>query len=284
MVLPIEVLRAAATGQPQAVLAWLDAAPRDINDVGPVVSPLGESEISLLGATALNVTMNPHATADHIDLARELLRRGADVVNPWSFINTIGYSANRRNDELARDLVALLLGAGADPNGHETAQILGAAHITFSGLAFAINALSKETQSGPRWGIVQALIRAGASLDRNYKYGDREETAEELMARFEHEVPNFDPHDSIGHWAACKTLVADVRAAGGTWAAYARRPRKAVMRLRGFNLRGKAPLKSGYISRDPSLEILCDARLPPEVAWHVLKFWRVTGEATGDII
>ena len=45
-----------------------------------------------------------------------------------------------------------------------------------------------------------------------------------------------------------------------------------------------AALKSGYISRDPSLEILCDARLPPEVAWHILKFWRVTGEATGDII
>ena len=182
----------------------------------------------------------------------------------------------------------LLLGAGADPNGgHETAQIPGTEQTrTFSGLSFAIWVLSRDTRSGPRREILMALIRAGASLDCTFRDADREgtiileENAEAFMARLEREIPNFDPHDSIGHWAACKALVADVRAAGGTWAAYARRPRKAVMRLRSLVLRGRALPK---LSCDAAVVLTC-RRLPSELAWHVLTFWRVADEATGTII
>ena len=206
-----------------------------------------------------------------------------------SFINTIGPGpSGGRNDELARDLLMLLLGAGADPNGgHETAQIPGTEQTrTFSGLSFAIWVLSRDTRSGPRREILMALIRAGASLDCTFRDADREgtiileENAEAFMARLEREIPNFDPHDSIGHWAACKALVADVRAAGGTWAAYARRPRKAVMRLRSLVLRGRALPK---LSCDAAVVLTC-RRLPNELAWHVLTFWRVADEATGTII
>ena len=78
------------------------------------------------------------------------------------------------------------------------------------------------------------------------------------------------------HWAMIRSLVAGVRAAGGTWAAYARLPRRRVLRLRSLVARGRAR------TADPIIEPVF--RLPNEMCWHVLEFWRVTCPTTGEVL
>ena len=78
------------------------------------------------------------------------------------------------------------------------------------------------------------------------------------------------------HWVAIRSLVEGVRAAGGTWAAYARLPRLRVLRLRSLVARGRAR------TADPIIEPVF--RLPNEMCWHVLEFWRATCATTGEVL
>ena len=60
------------------------------------------------------------------------------------------------------------------------------------------------------------------------------------------------------------------------WAAYRRLPRKEVLRLRSLSKRGRAKATDPVVAR-----VL---RLPNEMCWQVLKFWRATSAATGEVI
>ena len=79
------------------------------------------------------------------------------------------------------------------------------------------------------------------------------------------------------HWLTCCILVADIRAAGGTWTAYRKESRKDVLRLRSLMLRGRTK-----DAADPVVTRVL--RLPNELCWHVLTFWRATSAATGEVI
>ena len=101
--------------------------------------------------------------------------------------------------------------------------------------------------------------------------GDR--SAETLLRHLEQEFPDAARY---WHWIACKRLVDDIRAAGGTWAAYRRQVRKDVLRVRSLCMRGRAkPRGSSVIDQV--------FRLPNELAWHVLQFWRAT-DAAGEVL
>ena len=76
------------------------------------------------------------------------------------------------------------------------------------------------------------------------------------------------------HWLACKHLILGVRAAG-SWRAYARLPRKRVLRLRSLMLRGRAKPRRTRAA-DPI--VVRTFKLPNELVWKVLAFWRVEGE------
>ena len=87
---------------------------------------------------------------------------------------------------------------------------------------------------------------------------------------------------------ALRAVVVGVRAAGG-WRAYDRRPRAEVLWLRSLALRRRAVLPrltrhDGQHIR--SLDFL--VRCPPEIAWHILGYWRcqypsmATGTSAGD--
>ena len=79
------------------------------------------------------------------------------------------------------------------------------------------------------------------------------------------------------YYDALTKLVADIRAAGGTWTAYRKQSRKDVLRLRSLMLRGR--------TKDATDPIVARVlRLPNEMCWHVLKFWRATSAATGEVI
>ena len=55
-----------------------------------------------------------------------------------------------------------------------------------------------------------------------------------------------------------------------------RSPRKQVLRLRSMVARGRAR------TADPIIEPVF--RLPNEMCWHVLKFWRATCPTTGEVL
>ena len=85
------------------------------------------------------------------------------------------------------------------------------------------------------------------------------------------------------HWLTCCILVADIRAAGGTWTAYRKESRKDVLRLRSLVLRGRARSRRRATgAADPVIGRVL--HLPNELCWHVLQFWRATSDATGGII
>ena len=67
---------------------------------------------------------------------------------------------------------------------------------------------------------------------------------------------------------------------GGEKKANARLPRKRVLRLRSLMLRGRAkPRRTGA----PSV-VARVFKLPNEMVWKVLAFWRVESEVTGEVI
>ena len=61
--------------------------------------------------------------------------------------------------------------------------------------------------------------------------------------------------------------------------AYARLPRKRVLRLRSLMLRGRAKPRRGA----PNV-VARTFKLPNEMVWKVLAFWRVESEVTGEVI
>ena len=135
-----------------------------------------------------------------------------------------------------------------------------------------------------RVALVSEVLRAGASLDiRNFDISDVDSPIAGLSGRFDSvddlvraiECSAVQLRDNE-HWAMIRSLVEGVRAAGGTWAAYARLPRRRVLRLRSLVARGRAR------TADPIIEPVF--RLPNEMCWHVLKFWRATCATTGEVL
>ena len=188
--------------------------------------------------------------------------RGRVYASPASGSRPVG---DETPGERARDFALVLLAGGLAlkrSTGH------------WDPLGTAISALKADpTQAYAE--VVFALLRAGAPLDSIWK----QMSAERMVATYQGGRPELARDE---HWVACKTLVTDVRAAGGTWAAYRRHPRKQILRLRSLVLRGRARPRVRTRAADPvAARVL---RLPNELTWRVLEFWRATSAATGEVI
>ena len=138
-----------------------------------------------------------------------------------------------------------------------------------------------ESLDHPFLEIVSMLIRRGASLDpfegpsfSRTGHFSHVGSVEKVIRACEGSLP-FERADEP-HWVAATALVHGVRAAGGTWAAYRRLPRKEVLRLRSLSKRGRAEATEPIIDRV--------FQLPNKMCWHVLKFWRATSAVTGEVI
>ena len=256
MVLPAQIFMAARNGDIDLVEVYLDnpdypgAWPKDIN------------EHTDFGGTILMGAVSQIDSAAKLAFVWELVNRGADlhsVVDPESRAICVfdmacsGVCSGISRPELFRDFVL---------------QWLDREDFVLSVFGPRVSAVcelfARGHSSRPVAEVVFALVRAGSPVyDRD------------ALERYEARHPQFNLAQDE-HWLACKTLILGVRAAG-SWRAYARLPRKRVLRLRSLMLRGR--------TKDAADPIVAHVlRLPNELCWHVLEFWRVESEVTGEVI
>ena len=271
--IPREIAVAAAQGNKNAVVAWLDTHPERVNDVG-------DDGMSLLLCCLEHDFI---IRAAHLELIRHLLGRGADP-NHTCYID-------QRNDETqgcmtplfsicvsdsphAPGIVACLLSAGADPN------LRIADHLDQNGEPSStseadstpiIGAIRVFLGSDGSWHlpVVARLLRAGASLDNS-----EGQSADEWLADEERLWPDLVD----GHFQAAKALIQGVRAAG-SWKKYCRRrcPHRDILALRGLAMRGYiAPYQRRRTrGAEYKIAIAFVARLGDNgIVWNILSFWR----------
>ena len=147
--------------------------------------------------------------------------------------------------------------------------------------------------------IALSLLRALPSLDCAWTSTTGRDYSIEVVLNAAIARPN-PPLPSDNCFGALRAVVAGVRAAGG-WRAYDRKPRAEILRLRSLALRRRAVFlpsttrrydypyirslvqrgRAGFLPSTTrhydyayirSLQFL--VRCPPEIAWHVLGYWR----------
>ena len=272
--IPDEIADAAVDGDKDTVAAWLDEHPERVNEV----NDKGESILLLC-------LENGDIQDAHLDLVRHLLSRGADP-NHTCYIHdeyTSGcmtplFSICSSDCPHAPEIVACLLGAGADPNlriadhldqngepsstfEEDSTPIIGAVRF-FLGT-------SDRTEGSWHLPVVARLLRAGASLDN-----PDGQSADEWLADEERRWPDLVD----GHFKAAKALIHGVRAAG-SWKKYcrARCPHREILALRGLAMRGYISPYQRRRTRgaEHKLGVAFVARLGDNgIVWNILSFWR----------
>ncbi len=286
MVLPDHVLVAVEEGDNSTVVAWLDAG-GDVND-----TVVGHSHGFIEGDTMLMAVVEVESfTRAHIALAKLLLQRGADV-NGRSMAQDMGdgFSVIHccldgiRNSEdpdrsLFRELLGIYMAAGAD---------LTAKTCTgYAPLGMALEChfwCGDDTKRRSAFETVKLLLRHGAPIDAclqerdpTHYLGEFSVTAEAILRRTEaQDRLRAMPYNLAAdeYFIACKALVSDVRAAGGTWKQYVLHMPKALLRLRSLVARGRARSVKRLRARTPrEIELLFAPTFPNELCWRVLEYW-----------
>ena len=247
MVVPDRIAEAAGAAEADTVLEWL--ATNDVNDVG-----------SYLEMTLLNMVTDVIPLTDaHVALAQMLLDRGADATLSDRTEFTPLHHASRGFGEASVKMVSLLLAA-------DGAQSLLNKPSTWAKtpILYALSCLGAPQAPDKGWRrrrIIVLLLRAGASLDEFYRLEDEQDEQDSMQYNAE-------------QYVACKELIHGVREAG-SWQAYAKLPRKQVLRLRSLALRGRAKLRGRARTRDKERKAIdFIVRSPNEIAWKVLTYWR----------
>ena len=176
----------------------------------------------------------------HVDLARALIDRGADLKVRDRAWTPLAYAAEGFGDGSV-DMVALLL----DTGGAVSTSLFLSLLCAVRGLA----ASDPERHLNCRR-IVRMLLRAGAPLS----------ALPPTLLRAG--SPSYDPTLQL---LATKQLILDLRAAGSP-RAYRMLRRKQILRLRSLALRGRAE------PRDARMTFLVES--PNEIAWKILEYWR----------
>ena len=275
---PQDVLSAARAGDVDAVTAWLDATPRDLNGYGPTGLALGEPRNRTL-LQAICAERPPNA--GHVELLRILFSRGADAniapglhEFPTPLHYTCGCSYGGGFD-LSHTLAATLLESGARPNARTDAEStpLCWAVTTLTAKSFAPG---QSTQAALK--TVKVLLWHGASLD---DVSPRRRFGIACDGSIEDYMKIRADKKGIAHWDQhcfeCKDIFAGVRAFG-SYKAYVRSGHKELLRLRSLLVRGRAQVRRGRTrrSRPQADGALFEriARLPNGAAWNVLSYWR----------
>ena len=249
---PLGLMDHAFEGRLAPVKAWLDGG-GDVN-----------SYAATHGATLLRavVTAN-HITAQHLELMRYLISRGADVNHldwrgEWSPLHMCVCAQSG-----VVDAIELLLSAGANINGRS-----GKRDSPKTALCDAIDFLGADGHAPPdRFAIVWALLRAGASLDSCWGAAPIESRLLNVLRV----RPNLVSDEFFGR---TRDLFSNVRQEG-SFKRWSMSNPYEILTLRGLANRD-------YItSTDPKLNKL--VALPNEVLCHVLGYWKAIMPALYDI-
>ena len=271
MAVPMAILDAARLGDRETVVAWLDSPGANVN----AVAHDGVSLLMVVGCRYGPDGPPPRDAETSLELARELLRRGADVnlelVRPSSIklrafeislscLDT-AFVSDDAAPEFVRDFAYLLIDAGS-----QVSEL-----CVFTLLQMFVNGQSSRCLAE----IFFKLLRAGAPMD----------TVSLFPTYFQTTQASTPALAQDEHWSACRALAEGVEAAGGSWAGYRRMPRKEVLRLRSLVLRGRAPPHStSHSTRGDDPVVARVLLLPDQLAWKVLGFWRATSDITGEVI
>ena len=235
---PAHIINAARDGQTEYVLEELARRRLESGPAGCLLllACCGGGPASSIAYIDRSCDIQPK----HVDLARALLDRGADLEVRDRALTPLAHAA-RGLGEGSVDMVALILDAGGT-----------ASTSLYASLLFALRGF-EDSDPERRLNcqrIVRMLLRAGAPLTI-------------LPSMLLHtEWPSSAPPL---HYLATKQLILDLRAAGSPQA-YRMESRKRVLLLRSLALKGRAE------ARDARMRFLVDS--PNEIAWKVLEYWR----------
>ena len=248
MVIPDHIDDAAREANLGVVEAWL-------NEAGPGAV----NETDEYGSTLLRLCLTRSIEERHVQLARMLIARGADV-NIVSQYNSAPLHMASFPGDFASSAVSLLLQAGARVNVKNQDEDLTPLAQLIQKFDYCVgeNAMPARQRRVSRSGleIMKLLLRAGASIDRC----ERDLSAEACMQEFLTRRPNYVNDDSF---TRCQEIVAGVRA-HGSYKAFAREPHRKFLRLRSLLVRGRAKVRGRRLERI--------ARLPNGACWHVLSY------------
>ena len=267
MVVPDNVATAVDVADVTTVVAWLDAG-GDVNDtVSGFAAGFPQGDTLLM---VLPMCVSEGLRSQHIELAKILLQRGADVnrvpdesEDRYSALHCcldcLSDSTLESKRAAILEIIGIYLAAGATLNHKNWREE--------TPLYMALKYKNWCTTERRRWAFnsVKLLLRAGAPLDA---VGGNS-TAEDVMnGNLVVDVQGDDEH-----YIACQQLISDVRAAG-SWKAYARAPPKALLRLRSLVARNRARSVKRLRARTPrEIELLLAPAFPNELCWRVLEYW-----------
>ena len=252
MLVPDHIRYAAEEANLAVVEAYLDEA-----------GPGAVNRQDEYGETILVSSLNSSIEEGHVQFARRLIARGADV-NIASRNGSVALLLACYPGECASAMVSLLLQAGARVNVRwQECNPLGTliGHFDYCVHTLEDRAAHQRQVSRSGLEIMKLLLRAGASLDGC----ERGLSAEAAMQDFLSRRPSYVNDESF---ARCRELVAGVRA-HGSYKAYVREPHLQLFRLRSSLVRGRAKVRDR--SKD-SRRLERIARLPNGACWHVLSY------------
>ena len=256
MVVPDEIIDAAEEGDVAAVRDWL-ASGGNVNDAD-------DGDETLLTTISIAVLSDAH-----LDLARLLLERGADVnqipnVNSFSPLHLCALFSGSSRRVL---LLKLFLENGADVN---------LAIDTHTPLELLLQHCTWFDDQAARLGLDSArcLLRAGATLGPIDESG-RDCAQRSMDTNKWRHAASMSAQELSSHFYACKTLISDYRAAGSTWKGYVRAPPKELLRLRSLLARGRARERKARTRRATPREValLFAPTFPNELFWKVATYW-----------
>ena len=252
MLVPDHIRYAAEEANLAVVEAYLDEA-----------GPGAVNRQDEYGETILVSSLNSSIEEGHVQFARRLIARGADV-NIASRNGSVALLLACYPGECASAMVSLLLQAGARVNVRwQECNPLGTLIEHFDYCVHTLEDRAAHQRQVSRSGleIMKLLLRAGASLDRC----ERDLSAEAAMQAFLSRHPSYANDE---YFTKCRELVAGVRA-HGSYKAYAREPHRKFLRLRSLLVRGRVKVR-GRTKDSRRLERI--ARLPNGACWHVLSY------------
>lgn len=285
MNVPFHIAEAAKAADIEPVREWL--ATNDVNDVWDGEDPIFQPD-EPRPQTLLLCAVRPITTAAHVDLARMLLARGADVNKCMDHWSALHYACRGYGGDNCVAMVSLLIEAGADVNCKEIPEH----EILFCNstpLSKAIDALYDTERRVTCRQILTLLLAKGASLDvTSYSWVENRLVPPDVLLQevlsdarpLLREPQALEDTEGFEHALACRDLIAGVRAAG-SWRSFLDGPRKQVLVWRSLALRGRARPERWIVKSQTcrAMEFLTFA--PNEIAWNILKYWRT---AHDDIV